>query len=72
MNSEAEDSHFLRRHTWFVMSLVYFHWRRTLDWHPFFPLLQMRQDLADNIGFGDEANEFHLAAPPGAEKWIDF
>jgi hypothetical protein len=32
----------------------------------------MRQDLADNIGFGDEANEFHLAAPPGTEKWIAF
>jgi hypothetical protein len=54
------------------MSLVYFYWGRTLDWYTFFPQLQMRQDLADNIGFGDEANEFHLAAPPGAEKWIDF
>lgn len=43
------------------MSLVYIHLQRMLDWRPFLPLLQMRQDLADNIGFGDEVN---FISPP--------
>ncbi len=57
---------------WFGASFAVCNWRGTFNGRFFFPHPKVFQDLADDLGLGNEADDLHFVTALGAGQRIYF